>query len=60
MTQGRMLSLSKFFQEATFCRVKKEKQCFWKQSDETLWSMCLKIVLIWLEKSRNSKAALPL
>lgn len=61
MTRGSRISLNKFFQEAKQLWGKDyEKQCFWKQSDETLWRVCLKIALIWLAKTRTSEAALPL
>ena len=47
MTQGSMISLSKFFQEASSYGVKNEKQYFWKQSDETLWCVC---VCVWRQR----------
>jgi len=46
MTQGSMMSLSQCFQEASCCGVKKRNKS-WKQSHGNLWSVSLKIVLLW-------------
>lgn len=60
MTQGSMMSSSQCFQEASCCGVKKRNKS-WKQPHENLWSVSLKIVLLWwknLEIQRSCSATL--